>query len=91
MVKNRLKKCVDGSRQRDDMFKFLNSLSSKHSPEFSIGQKIYSNTNGRVCLIKNERILNNIKHFTLSIENEYTKRNILLSEKVVKKEYRAID
>ena len=50
--------------------KILKSLNQKNDQNFSIGKKIHSRVNGRVCFIKNERILNSIKHFTLSIENE---------------------
>ena len=71
--------------------KILKSLNQNNDQKFSIGKKIHSRVNGRVCFIKNERILNSIKHFTLSIENEPSRRNILLSENVVKQEYIVIE
>ena len=72
-------------------FKFFKTGRTDPVQSFGIGKRIHSKINGRICYIKNERILNSIKHFTLSIENEPTKRNILLSEQVVRSEYKVIE
>ena len=71
-------------------FNLFRSFNSKTSQDFCVGKTILSDKNGRMCFIKNERYLNGIKHYTLSIQNEPNKRKILLSEQVVKREFRVI-
>ena len=72
-------------------FKVFDFMRFRNRFNFSIGQRIHSKTNGRICSIKGEKILNSVKHFTLSIENEPTNRNIMLSEHALKSEYRIVD
>ena len=71
--------------------KFSRFLKSPKDQTFCIGKRIHSTVNGRVCFIKSERVLNRIKHFSLLVQNEPVERQILLSEQVVRQEYRVID
>ena len=54
---------------------------------FKVGQKIKSKSNGSICSIKREITLNNIKHFEICIENDVSKREIILSEHALKLNY----
>ena len=66
----------------------LNKIFNSKEVSFSIGQKIYSKANGSVCSIKRELKLNNITHYEICIENDVTRREIILSEYALRANYK---
>tara|TARA_B100001123_G_C15206849_1_gene985627 strand:- start:532 stop:741 length:210 start_codon:yes stop_codon:yes gene_type:complete len=66
----------------------LNKIFNSKEVSFSVGQKIYSKTNGSVCSIKRELKLNNITHYEICIENDVTRREIILSEYALRANYK---
>ena len=67
---------------------FLNKIFNSKEVSFSVGQKIYSKANGSVCSIKREIKLNNIKNYEIRIENDVTRREIILSEYALRVNYK---
>ena len=67
---------------------FLNNIFKSKDVSFTVGQRIYSKVNGSVCSIKREIKLNNIKHYEIRIENDVTKREIILSEHALRANYK---
>ena len=66
----------------------LNKIFNSKEVSFSVGQKIYSKANGSVCSIKRELKLNNITHYEICIENDVTRREIILSEYALRANYK---
>jgi len=66
----------------------LNKIFNSKEVSFSVGQKIYSKTNGSVCSIKRELKLNNITHYEICIETDVTRREIILSEYALRVNYK---
>jgi hypothetical protein len=69
------------------MIQYIKNVISKSDLSYSVGQRIYSRNTGRVLCIKRELYVNNIKHFSASIESPHRQRSILLSE-VALREFR---
>ena len=67
---------------------FLNNIFKSKDVSFTVGQRIYSKVNGSVCSIKREMKLNNIKHYEICIENDVTRREIILSEYALRANYK---
>ena len=67
---------------------FLNHIFKSKEVSFTVGQRIYSKINGSVCSIKREMKLNNITHYEICIENDVTKREIILSEYALRANYK---
>jgi len=67
---------------------FLNNIFKSKEVSFTVGQRIYSKINGSVCSIKREMKLNNITHYEICIENDVTKREIILSEYALRANYK---
>ena len=67
---------------------FLNYIFKSKDVSFTVGQRIYSKVNGSVCSIKREIKLNNIKHYEIRIENDVTRREIILSEYALRANYK---
>tara|TARA_Y100001960_G_C14246206_1_gene620643 strand:- start:343 stop:552 length:210 start_codon:yes stop_codon:yes gene_type:complete len=67
---------------------FLNNIFKSKDVSFTVGQRIYSKVNGSVCSIKREIKLNNIKHYEIRIENDVTRREIILSEHALRANYK---
>ena len=67
---------------------FLNKFFKSKEVKFSVGQRIHSKVNGSACSIKREIQLNNIKHYEICIENDVTKREIILSEYALRTNYK---
>ena len=67
---------------------FLNNIFKSKEVSFTVGQRIYSKVNGSVCSIKREIKLNNIKHYEIRIENDVTRREIILSEHALRANYK---
>ena len=67
---------------------FLNNIFKSNEVSFTVGQRIYSEINGSVCSIKREMKLNNITHYEICIENDVTKREIILSEYALRANYK---
>jgi len=67
---------------------FLNNIFKSKEVSFTVGQRIYSKINGSVCSIKREIKLNNITHYEICIENDVTKREIILSEYALRANYK---
>ena len=66
----------------------LNKIFNSKEVSFSVGQKIHSKANGSVCSIKRELKLNNITHYEICIENDVTRREIILSEYALRVNYK---
>ena len=66
----------------------LNKIFKSKEVSFSVGQKIHSKANGSVCSIKRELKLNNITHYEICIENDVTRREIILSEYALRANYK---
>ena len=66
----------------------LNKIFNSKEVSFSVGQKIHSKANGSVCSIKRELKLNNITHYEICIENDVTRREIILSEYALRANYK---
>ena len=67
---------------------FLNNIIKRKEVSFTVGQRIYSKANGSVCSIKREIKLNNITHYEICIENDVTRREIILSEYALRANYK---
>ena len=67
---------------------FLNNIFKSKDVSFTVGQRIYSKVNGSVCSIKREIKLNNLKHYEIRIENDVTRREIILSEYALRANYK---
>ena len=67
---------------------FLNKIFKKQEVSFTVGQRIHSKANGSVCTIKREIKLNNITHYEICIENDVTRREIILSEYALRTNYK---
>ena len=68
--------------------KFLTNIFKSKEVSFSVGQRIQSKANGSVCSIKREIKLNNITHYEICIENDVTRREIILSEYALRVNYK---
>mgnify|MGYP001278695756 FL=1 len=69
---------------------FINKfyVSKKTNNKYVVGQKVLSKHNGSLCSIKREIKINNIRHFELCMENDVTKREIILSEYALNTNYK---
>ena len=61
----------------------------KNKNKYIVGQKVLSKKNGSLCSIKREIDINNIRHFELCMENDVTKREIILSEYALNLNYKS--
>ena len=70
---------------------FINKFygSNKNNNKYVIGQRVLSKHNGSLCSIKREIEINNIRHFELCMENDVTKREIILSEHALNVNYKS--
>ena len=67
---------------------FFNNIFKSKEVSFTVGQRIHSKANGSVCTIKREIKLNNITHYEIRIENDVTRREIILSEYALRNNYK---
>ena len=67
---------------------FFNNIFKSKEVIFTVGQRIHSKANGSVCSIKREIKLNNITHYEICIENDVTRREIILSEYALRTNYK---
>ena len=67
---------------------FFNNIFKSKEVSFTVGQRIHSKANGSVCSIKRELKLNNITHYEICIENDVTRREIILSEYALRANYK---
>ncbi len=67
---------------------FFNNIFKSKEVSFTVGQRIHSKANGSVCSIKREIKLNNITHYEIRIENDVTRREIILSEYALRTNYK---
>ena len=67
---------------------FLNNIFKSKDVSFTVGQRIHSKANGSVCSIKRKIKLNNITHYEIRIENDVTRREIILSEYALRANYK---
>ena len=68
-------------------FKKIFKIFKPQDFDFKVGQIIHSKENGSVFSIKREMRLNRIKHFEICMENDPSKREIILSEYALKVNY----
>ena len=67
---------------------FLTNIFKRKEVSFTVGQRIYSKINGSVCSIKREIKINNITHYEICIENDVTRREIILSGYALRANYK---
>ena len=73
----------------------LNTIFSRlnnKKTSFNVGQRLYSKTKRNALLLEKEIVVNDIKHFRVSIEGSPIKKAVILSESALQNDqYKALE
>ena len=74
------------------LFKLILSKLISKKPAYNVGQRLYSRTKRNALLLEKEILVNEIKHFRVSVEGAPIKKAVILSESALQNDqYKALE